>query len=127
MNRSFGYEESAQAYARACSNSSVSSGLCTRCGIQNPLNVTQEGTIQFGAVWTGTDPSGNAVVGNELRALDLTVTDGTSAVTAGTWVQTGPYNADSQQFLYGISDVLTVPGSGPIHEFQGHYYSWVNS
>lgn len=82
--------------------------------IQNPLNVSQDGAVLFGAAWTGTDPTGVAVSGNELGAVDQTVTDGTSAGTITSWIQTGPYTAAVPQHLYVTSGVLTVPVRTPI-------------
>ena len=48
--------------------------------------------------------------GGELGATDLGVTDGASNGTAANWIETAQFGANSQQFLYAISDVLKVPG-----------------
>jgi hypothetical protein len=53
------------------------------------------------------------VAGFELGA-GSTVVDGAPNGTAGNWVQTGPFGASNLQYLYAISDVLTVPGTGDL-------------
>jgi len=81
--------------------------------IQNPLFVAQDGTVlnTCCGTWTGTSASGIAVPGSELGALDLGVVDGAPNATEVNWIQTGPFDANSPQFLYAISDVLTIPNA----------------
>lgn len=80
--------------------------------IQSPLYVAQDGTVldTCCGTWTGTDVFGIGIPGDELGAPDLYVVDGAPNGTASNWIQTSPYSAGSLQYLYGISDVLTVPG-----------------
>ena len=82
-------------------------------GIQNPLYVAQDGTVldTCCGTWTGTSTSGVAVPGSELGAADSSVTDGAPNGTGANWIQTGPFGANSLQFLYAISDVLTIPNA----------------
>jgi hypothetical protein len=79
--------------------------------IQNPLYVAQDGTIldTCCGTWTGSAFNGVVVPGSELGAVDQSVVDGAPNATGSNWIQTNPFSADSLQFLYGISDVLTVP------------------
>lgn len=79
--------------------------------IQNPLYVAQDGTVldTCCGTWTGTDTAGLGIPGDELGAPDFSVVDGAPNGTASNWVQTSPFGATSLQFLYAISDVLTVP------------------
>lgn len=80
--------------------------------IQSPLYVAQDGSVldTCCGTWTGTSTAGLAVPGSELGAIDLGVTDGAPNGTAANWIETGQFGANSQQFLYAISDVLQVPG-----------------
>lgn len=78
--------------------------------IQNPLYVAQDGTVlnTCCGTWTGTRIDGTGIPGDELGAPDLSVVDGAPNGTASNWVQTSPFGATSPQYLYAISDVLTV-------------------
>jgi hypothetical protein len=80
--------------------------------IQNPLYVAQDGTVldTCCGTWTGTNVFGIGIPGDELGAPDLDVVDGAPNGIASNWIQTSPYPAGQSQYLYGISDVLTVPG-----------------
>jgi hypothetical protein len=80
--------------------------------IQSPLYVAQDGSVldTCCGTWTGTSTAGLAVPGSELGATDLGVTDGAPNGTAANWIETAQFGANSQQFLYAISDVLKVPG-----------------
>jgi hypothetical protein len=80
--------------------------------IQSPLYVAQDGSIldTCCGTWTGTSTAGLAVPGSELGAMDLGVTDGAPNGTGENWIETAQFGANSQQFLYAISDVLRVPG-----------------
>jgi len=79
--------------------------------IQNPLYVAQDGSVlnTCCGTWTGTSTAGNSIPGNELGAPGGAVVDGAPFGTGGSWVQTSPFGAINQQYLYAISDVLTVP------------------
>ena len=81
--------------------------------IENPLYVAQDGTVLATCcgTWTGTSTSGTGVTGNELGAGPAVV-DGAPNGTGANWIQTGPFGASNLQYLYAISDVLTVPGTG---------------
>ena len=76
--------------------------------IQNPLYVAQDGTIRNTCcgTWTGSYADGTAVAGAELGTSH--VVDGAPYATASNWIRTSPYPADRYQYLYAISDVLTV-------------------
>ena len=78
--------------------------------IQNPLYVAQDGTVlnTCCGTWTGTRTDGTGISGDELGAPDLGVVDGAPNGTATNWIQTSPYSATSLQYLYAISEVLTV-------------------
>jgi hypothetical protein len=82
--------------------------------IQNPLYVAQDGTIRNTCcgTWTGSYADGTAVAGAELGTSN--VVDGAPYATASNWIRTNPYPATSDQYLYAISDVMTVPGSGVV-------------
>jgi hypothetical protein len=77
--------------------------------IENALFVAQDGTVldTCCGTWTGTDIFGEAVPGNALGDGAL-VADGAPNGVGNNWIQTSPFTASELQFLYGISDVLTV-------------------
>lgn len=83
--------------------------------IQNPLYVAQDGTVldTCCGTWTGTSTAGIAVPGNELGAGPAVV-DGAPNGTGANWIQTGPFGASNLQYLYAISDVLTMLGPGDL-------------
>ena len=78
--------------------------------ILNNLNITQDGgaTATCGGAWTGTRANGTALPGDELGAVDGSVVDG-ALCNRELWMETSPYWANVNQYLYAISDVLTVP------------------
>lgn len=80
--------------------------------IQRPLYIAQDGSTlnTCCGTWTGTNWNGTAATGYELGA-GQTVVDGAPDGTGSNWIETGPYYADMDQFLYAISDVLVVPGA----------------
>jgi hypothetical protein len=76
--------------------------------LQNPLYVAQDGTIRDTCcgTWTGTFADGTSVAGAELGTPN--VVDGAPYATGSNWIRTSPYPATNLQYLYGMSDVLTV-------------------
>lgn len=80
--------------------------------IHRPLFIAQDGSTlnTCCGTWTGTRFDGLAAVGYELGS-GLSVVDGAPNGIGDNWVQTSPYSAAELQYLYGISDVLIVPGA----------------
>lgn len=80
--------------------------------IQRPIYVAQDGTLLDTCCgsWTGTLTSGlNA--GLAALGASSNAVDGAPNRTDNFWVQSNPYTAAEFQYVYGISDVLTVNGA----------------
>jgi hypothetical protein len=77
--------------------------------IQNPIYVAQDGTVLDTCCgsWTGTLKNGTSAGINALGASD-SVVDGAPNRTDDFWVQSNPYGASNEQYVYGISGILTV-------------------
>ena len=80
--------------------------------IQRPLYVAQDGTVLDTCCgsWTGTMANGLSGGVYALGASD-SARDGAPNGTGTEWIQTSPHGSINYQYVYGISNLLTVQGA----------------
>ena len=78
--------------------------------LTSPLSIDENGSQQINLVWTGTQQDGATLVSSPLGTLSPMI--GLSWLADPNWIETPSSTFFEDHFhLYGISGVLTVPGS----------------
>ena len=83
--------------------------------LKNPILYDEAGTANAGTVWTGTDANGAlAPTHCTSYSTNTTLQDGrigSSDLSDSKWTELGTLNCVNPARLYGLTDVITVPGT----------------